>query len=167
MYIKTSNPSNHPLPDMFDQVTLEPEKILFREFKILRGNINSPLEFKQKSILSYKSDVAFDIAFLLDKNIIKSEIEIEAKTISGSKNKTEADGFFHIAFFFEIEHLDQYILENTPKQIHIHPGMANAIASISYSTARGIILSRLQGTALSAFILPVINPNDLLMPKQL
>jgi hypothetical protein len=146
---------------MFDQVALEPEKILFREFKILRGNINSPLEFKQKRIKSYKSDVAFDMAFQLEKNMIKSEIEIKAKTISDGKNKAEADGFFHIAFFFEIEHLEQYVLEVAPKQMHIHPGMANAIASISYSTARGIILSRFQGTALSAFILPVINPNDL------
>jgi len=40
--------------------------------------------------------------------------------------------------------------------------LANAIASISYSTARGIIVSRFQGTALCDFILPVISPNDLL-----
>jgi hypothetical protein len=53
-------------------------------------------------------------------------------------------------------------IETKPKHLEIHSGLANAIASISYSTARGIILSRFQGTALREFILPVIDPNSLL-----
>jgi hypothetical protein len=44
----------------------------------------------------------------------------------------------------------------------LHPSLGNALASITYSTSRGILMTRFQGTALSDFILPVINPNNLL-----
>ncbi|MNY64312.1 hypothetical protein D3C86_2014030 [compost metagenome] len=46
--------------------------------------------------------------------------------------------------------------------ITIHPALGNALASITYSTSRGILMTRFQGTVLSDFILPVIDPNSLL-----
>jgi len=146
---------------MLDQISLQPEKIHLREFRILRGQINSPADFKMKQIKRYLSDVGFEMAFNLDKNMVKADIQIKAQTESSGKNKEEADGFFHIAFFFEIENIAELAKETQAKRIEIHPSLANAIASISYSTARGIILTRFQGTALCDFILPVINPNSL------
>ena len=150
------------LPKMFDDIVLQPEKIHIREFKIIRGSVNSPTDFKSKRISTYRSDVGFDMAFNLDKNLIKAEIQINAATVSGGKNKEEADGFFHIAFFFEVDDLQELAKQTESNDLEIHPGLANAIASITYSTARGIIITRFQGTALCDFILPVISPNVLL-----
>lgn len=147
---------------MFEQVQLQPEKIHFREFRILRGQVTSPADLKVKQINGYRSDVGFEMAFNLEKHLIKADIQIKAQTESGGKNKEEADGFFHIAFFFEVENMEDLAVETMPKHLEIHPGLANAIASISYSTARGIILTRFQGTALREFILPVVDPNTLL-----
>jgi hypothetical protein len=147
---------------MFDQVQLQPEKIHLREFRILRGQIASPADLKMKYIKSYRSDVGFEMAFNLEKSLVKADIQIKAQTDSAGKNKEEAEGFFHIAFFFEVDNMSELAIETKPKHLEIHPGLANAIASISYSTARGIILTRFQGTALREFILPVIDPNSLL-----
>ncbi|MEZ4942833.1 MAG: hypothetical protein R3D58_18325 [Saprospiraceae bacterium] len=146
---------------MFDQIALQPEKIHLREFQILSGQVHSPADFKMKAINGYLSDVGFEMAFNLKKKWIKADIQIKAQTDSAGKNKEEADGFFHIAFFYEVENLDDLAKETDPNVLQIHPGLANAIASISYSTARGIILTRFQGTALRGFILPVIDPNGL------
>jgi hypothetical protein len=44
----------------------------------------------------------------------------------------------------------------------LDPDLGNALSAITYSTARGILLTRLQGTAFQDFILPIINPNNLL-----
>lgn len=102
------------------------------------------------------------MAFNLPKKLIKADIQVKAKTNSLEKNKEEAEGFFHIAFFFEVDNIDELIRSNDIDLLDIHSNLANAIDSISYSTARGILLTRFQGTALHDFILPVINPNDLL-----
>lgn len=147
---------------MLENVLPNPEKIHLREFKILQGQVNSPLEFKPNHILGYKSDVGFEMAFNLKTRMIKGDIQIKVCTDSGGKNKEESDGFFQIVFFFEIEEMEQLVKEVSSKNVEIHPGLANAISSISYSTSRGILLTRFQGTALRDFILPVINPNSLL-----
>ena len=147
---------------MIDKAALVPEKIHLTEFRILKGQISSPVDFKIKRILTYRSDIGFDMAFNLVKKLIKADIQIKVQTESDGKNKEEADGFFHIAFFFTVENLGELTQESHIGIIEVHPGLANAIASITYSTARGVILSRFQGTALCDFILPVINPNTLL-----
>lgn len=159
---KRKNLYNPMSPDMFTNAQLRPEKIHFREFKIIRGQIDSPADFKPKHIKGYHSDVAFDMAFRMDKHLIKSDIQIKAITNSEKKNAQEAEGFFHIAFFFEVDNLEELAAIGPDKRIQVHSKLANAIASISYSTARGIILSRFQGTALKDFVLPVIDPNTLI-----
>ena len=98
------------LLNMFDNTPLKPEKIHVREFKILKRQINSPLSFKTKYITYYKSDVGFEMAFDLEKGFVKADIQANAATISTSKNKEEADSFFHIAFFFEIEDIDEHVI---------------------------------------------------------
>jgi hypothetical protein len=147
---------------MRSNAQIKPEMIHFREFKIVRGQINSPDNFKPKHIKGYHSEVAFDMAFRMDKHLIKAEIQINALTNSAGKNAEEAEGFFHIVFFLEVDNLEDLAELGSDKRMQIHPALANAVASISYSTARGIMLSRFQGTALSGFILPVIDPNALL-----
>ncbi|GAO27720.1 hypothetical protein JCM15548_14569 [Geofilum rubicundum JCM 15548] len=44
----------------------------------------------------------------------------------------------------------------------LHPDLGNALSSVTYSTSRGILLTKMQGTALQNFVLPIINPNKLL-----
>lgn len=47
----------------------------------------------------------------------------------------------------------------------LNPGLANALSSDAYSTSRGILLTRLKGTVLQSFVLPVINLNKLIRNK--
>jgi hypothetical protein len=46
--------------------------------------------------------------------------------------------------------------------INLLGGLGNALASITYSTTRGILMTGFQGTALCNFILPVKDPDELL-----
>ena len=84
-----------------------------------------------KYIKSYRSDVGFEMAFNLEKHLVKADIQIKAQTDSAGKNKEEAEGFFHIAFFFEVDNMAELAIETKPKHLEIHSGLANAIASIS------------------------------------
>lgn len=146
---------------MSDPVQLIPEKIHLAEFKILRAQINSPLELKEKLIKVFHSQVSLELAFNLKKRLVKAVIQVSVESERTEKS-VMADTFFQIAYFFEVENMVDLVKEVDDKKMEIHPYLANAIASITYSTTRGILLTRLQGTVFRSFILPVINPNSLL-----
>ena len=61
-----------------------------------------------------------------------------------------------------MDNIEEQKTKEKDEIITVHPALGNALASITYSTSRGILMTRFQGTVLSDFILPVINPNDLL-----
>jgi len=70
-----------------------------------------------------------------------------------------------LVFVYHIENLNELANPDDKKLIQLHPALANALSSVTYSTSRGILLTRLQGTALQNFVLPIINPNKLLHNK--
>lgn len=86
---------------------------------------------------------------------------VSLKTDSKRTDVKEATGSFHLVFIFKVENLDE-LIQQTKSTIKLDPDFGNALAAITYSTSRGILLTRLQGTAFQNFILPVINPNKLL-----
>ncbi len=69
---------------------------------------------------------------------------------------------FHFVYVFHVENLQELAIPDENKGISLNGGLGNALASITYSTSRGILLTRLKGTGLENFILPVIDPNSLL-----
>ena len=72
---------------------------------------------------------------------------------------------FHLVFVYRVENLEELAKPDKNNLLDLYPALGNALSSITYSTSRGILLSRLQGTALQNFVLPIINPNKLLHNK--
>jgi hypothetical protein len=70
-----------------------------------------------------------------------------------------------LVFIYHVENLNDLAKPDDKNLIELHPGLAKALSSVTYSTSRGILLTRLQGTALQNFVLPIINPNTLLHKK--
>jgi hypothetical protein len=147
---------------------LDPSKIQILDFRILQGALDSPFTFSISSVETYSYKVGFDMGFNFDEERIKSEFKIRIDTNSGGKNEIEASGMFHFTFVFGLEGLNNLASHDSKANIvDVSPTLANAISSITYSTSRGILMSRFKGTALENFILPVISPNDLLaMPLE-
>ncbi len=81
-------------------------------------------------------------------------------TESQDKDSDTARGLFELNFVYHIENLSE-LVEQKDQQVTIDAGLSNALASITYSTTRGILMTRFQGTSLANFILPVIDPNRL------
>src|SRR5688572_6969804 len=139
---------------------IQPDKILIREFRLIRGQIDSPYEFRKASISLFDYKVEFDTGVNLDENLIKADFKISLSTISNEKT-VEATGVYHFVFIFFVENLNDHAIQNQDGKVDWNPYLANAIASITYSTSRGILMSRFQGTVMEDFILPVVDPNSL------
>lgn len=146
---------------------LKPEEISIENFKIIEGQINSPFEFNNDLIKSHKFEVSLKLAFNIDDKLAMADFTVEIETQSDG-NKEEARGFFHFIFLYRITNLEELVTlqesegESDESSAICHASLGNALSSITYSTSRGILMTRFQGTALKDFILPVKDPNDLL-----
>ncbi|HRD40178.1 MAG TPA: hypothetical protein PLC65_16245 [Bacteroidia bacterium] len=141
---------------------LDPAKISIVDFKIIKGQIDSPEDFNNNDVTGHNFTADFSLAFNLVDKLVKADFNIDIETKSKKENKIESKGSFHFIFIYKVENLNELVTVKKENSIDLNGGLGNALASITHSTSRGILLTRLQGTTLHNFILPIINPNDLL-----
>ena len=145
-----------------EKPTFIPEDIGLLEFKILRGLIESPPAFDLEEIESFQFDMGYEMGLNLDDNLVQAEIEFSVESESSDENEAEASGFFRFCFTYQVNKLKKLAKVSKGKVHEVSSDLAIAIASMTYSTSRGILLTRFQGTDLEDFILPVVNPAALL-----
>lgn len=150
---------------MQDKNVFDPEKIAMIDFKMIKGQVDTPENFDISKIVGHQLDNSLRLGFNLDDKLAKANFTISIKTESKGENESEASGNFHFIFIYRIENLKELALPEKNNRLNLNPGLTNALSSVSYSTSRGILLTRLQGTALQNFILPIINTNKLLHNK--
>lgn len=150
---------------MLDNKVFEPEKISIYEYKMLKGQIDAPEDFSTVNVDGHLIDNSLQLGFNLEEKLVKADFTVDIKTESNGQNSIEATGSFHFVFIYRIENLSELATIGDNDLIELHADLANALSSVTYSTSRGILLTRLQGTALQNFVLPIINPNKLLHNK--
>ena len=142
------------------------EKLTFIEFKFLKDQVNTPENFLLEKVDGYEVEHSLQLAFNLNEKLSKVDYILELKTKSKGDNPVEASGIFHLVYIYRVENLNELteVVENN--LVKFNPDLGNALSAISYSTSRGILMTRMQGTALQNFILPIINPDKLLPIKK-
>lgn len=139
--------------------TVDGEKISIKGVRIIRASIDHPSDGMFLSVKGFKTDVAFKTAFNLDDKLAKAELEVRIETDSDFSEMGTCE--YNIHFIFHVDNLNQLVkLEND--ELIVSASLQNTLASVSYSTTRGMLLDRLQNTVFQDFILPVINPGKLI-----
>ena len=141
---------------------LQPEKIEIVDFKIIKGQINSPFDFEEEKVQGHNFNVNFELGFHIPDKLIKADFSVNVATKSEKEDGEEANGAFSFVYVFHVDNIEELTRLDEDNIVTIHPALGNALAAITYSTSRGILMTRFQGTALHNFILPVINPNKLI-----
>jgi hypothetical protein len=139
---------------------LHPEKIHIIDFKITKGQIESPFEFVTTDVKGYSFKSNYNLAFNLEDKLVKARLYVVVTADGEDRALGTAQGLFELNFVYHVENLSD-LVEKEGQQLTIDAGLSNALASITYSTTRGILMTRFQGTSLANFILPVIDPNRL------
>ena len=139
-----------------------PEKIEILEFKIIKGEINSPFEYDREKIKGHHFELGYEVGFNLEKKLAKVDFNVQVTTQSEGSEE-EGHGAFSVTFIYGIDNLKELAIPiKKTEELEVDGRLANALASITYSTTRGILMTRFQGTVLDSFILPVIDPNELM-----
>lgn len=110
--------------------------------------------------LKYNFELSVNIKFKKLRIVFFCELDTEEKE---TNKKIGITGRFEISFFFIIDNLDEIIGEGPEFEVNQDIGVT--ISNIAYSTARGIIFTRCQGTILKHFLLPVL-PTDEIIAMQ-
>lgn len=128
---------------------------------LLIFNINS--ESKIQINKENQENINFGIGNDIQNNLEEGKIKITL-FIQLEKNN---DNFatFEITTFFQILKKEIYLIDFEGETL-FHPQLITTLVSISYSTARGIVLEKLKNTFWKDLILPIISPIKLLQNNQ-
>lgn len=136
-----------------------PEKIHLVSCTIASASLKSDFQVPEDHIENHSLMLGYDTSYNIDEDMVKAEIKVDVAALQGKKEVGE--GHFELIFIYHVENLKE-LTQVDGDQLTVNGGLSNALASITYSTTRGILITRFQGTLLKNFTLPVINPNDLL-----
>jgi hypothetical protein len=154
---------------MSDSTLFNIDLLKIDEIVINNASIENNTQLSSLEKDKYYFDIEY--GFIPGINIVQKKIRIifgcDIKTFKNSKELIQIGGRFEIAYFFEVENLDA--LARIGEEIEINSDLVTSLANIAYSTSRGIIYTRCQGTILRKLILPVMSTStlvDMLMPQE-
>lgn len=146
---------------MTEELKFDPEAIEITNFKIIKGEILASFDFNEELIHYYETNMFFNASYSTEEEIVKVDIGFEIQTVSDEDQK-EVTSEFHFVFIFEVPNLEEFLSFEKGKIVHVNYGLLNSVASVAYSTSRGILMSRFQGTAMREYVLPIISLKNLL-----
>lgn len=148
---------------MKDDRKIEPEKIHLLSVRTLKGSIDSKEGSDPNEIQGHSFEFELGRGFDLDKSLIGLELKVDIEAMGKSDQPLAITGSYTHETVFRIDNLDDFVdgAENT-EDISVDLLLMATLVGIAYSTIRGIIFSRTQGTSLGTVILPVVDPKKVM-----
>lgn len=116
----------------------------------------------QDSLASLQLDVQARAFHNTAQNEVVILLNATMRVVNGDASATDTSGIFELQFFFIVDNLpDLLVPAVAPQPPTMHPQLVLILTGIAYSTARGILWTRLLGTALEGATLPIIDPRRL------
>lgn len=140
-----------PTPFDIDKVRID--DILITNASIENRDNLSELE---KGHHQFDLTYGFDPALNVEQKKARFVFNCEIRVFDNNRNWLGVSGKFAIAFFFSVENLDG-LVSNRGENTEIDTDLMISLANITYSTSRGIIFTRCQGTIIKKIIFPVIS----------
>ncbi len=75
---------------------LQPEKIEIVDFKIIKGQINSPFDFEEEKVQGHNFNVNFELGFNIPDKLIKADFSVNVETKSEKWNIKKYRGSKHL-----------------------------------------------------------------------
>lgn len=142
---------------------VDPDKIHITGVRLLSANFESSDEFLKNPILPARTNVQIgqNTGLNLEKNLLVIKMEIILRGLNSEDSEVGLSARYLIHFAFTVDNLKELVQvqDNTS---NIDSRLGATVLGIAYSTARGIVVERTQGSFFNGAILPVINPSSLL-----
>lgn len=148
---------------MTDKVIVNPELIHLSSVDILKARIDSEFDALGVDATTFQFTTSFQYGFNTEKKLVRCELEIKIDK-KNEEGRIIAESNFTISFVYHLENFEDAV-EEKEGGIVFNGAMSATLAGIAFSTTRGMLLTRFQGTTFRDFILPVIDPKKHLEDK--
>ena len=141
---------------------------------VFKSNINTTEAYLENPVEPKEIRVGYsqESGFSFEDKAIRVRLDIQLEGLDNNDKELGLKGEYGIEFFFEVDNFEEFIEKNDEEKhtdgvndeadSMVSGVLGGTLMGIVYSTARGMILERTQGTSFKGVILPVINPNDLI-----
>ncbi|MBS1632320.1 MAG: hypothetical protein JST10_07075, partial [Bacteroidetes bacterium] len=93
--------------------------------------------------------------------VVGLQLLVNISAVDKDNKPLNIQGSYTHEMLFQVDNLEEFIENNNSGNL-IDAGLGSTLISIIYSTVRGIICTRTQGTSLGQVVLPVIDPKRLM-----
>ena len=149
---------------MSNESIIDPEKIHLINIKTIKGNIDAASDTDVNAITGHEFSFELETGINADDNVIGINLVVNIEAKDNTDKLLLIKGSYTHEIIFIVDNLKDFLEpdESGTNKYKIDGGLGTTIVSIAYSTIRGIIFTRTQGTSLGFVILPVINPKKLM-----
>ena len=136
------------------------DKLRMLGIRIIHGSLNTTPEFQNRPVPAHSFNFEFrdEAAHNMQerKSRLRLYFNIEGQDKEGNSIGLNAD--YTLEYFYYVENLPDYF----DKDGYVDGDFLANLIGIAYSTARGILLERTQGTYFNGIVLPIINSSKFL-----
>lgn len=149
---------------MSNEKIIDPDKIHLINIKTIKGNIDAAADIDVNSIAGHEFSFELGTGLNVEDNVIGMHLVVNIQAKDSADKLLPINGSYTHEIVFIVDNLKDFLEpdESGNNKYKIDGGLGSTIVSIAYSTIRGIIFTRTQGTSLGSVILPVINPKKLM-----
>lgn len=142
---------------------IDPEAITIEHIRIIQSNITTEKPFRDnpQKIDQFEITNTQNSAFNFEEKRIRIRLNTCVKGLNENQEELGVSGDFVIEFHLYIDNFNDFVTEEKGGK-RVSDSLGSTLVGIIYSTSRGIIYEKIQGTDLSGCILPVINPHSLI-----
>jgi hypothetical protein len=140
---------------------VEADKIEILGIRTLKGSIDAQTDAATDKIAGYKHNYEVTAGLNIEEKIVGYLLGVQISAVDKEDIPLNIEGSYTHEIIFRVGNLDE-LVDITEGDHIIDAGLGSTLISIAYSTIRGIIFSRTQGTSLGLVILPVIDPKILM-----
>ncbi len=141
---------------------IKPELISIFKIQVFKSRIETTQECLENQIkpVNFKVGFSQNSAYNIELKNVRIRLEIVLEGIDQEEKPVGVSGNFGIEFHMHVNNFEDFIKEDNGVN-RLSNLLLSTLLSIAYSTARGIVFDRTQGTHLNGVILPVIDPKVL------
>lgn len=144
-----------------------PEEIHLLKIHVFKSNLETSEAFLNNptEIEGFTMGFFHEKAHNLEENRVRIRLHVTLDGVNEKEENMGLKGEYGIEFHYMVENMKNFI-QNDGDSTQISLELGATLIGMSFSTARGIILERTQGTFFNGVILPIIDVTKVLTNEQ-
>lgn len=138
-------------------IKVDADKIVILNIRTLQGNIECAEDAEVDKVAAHKFQFELEAGMDTDKHIIGQKLKVDISAFDKNERPLSIKGSYTHEMAFRVDNLLDHVNMKGERKL-LDPVLGSTLVGILYSTVRGIIFTRTQGTSLGTVVLPVVPP---------